>query len=83
MDLRKVFAANLIRLRKKNSLSQISLADKAGVNRNYLHRLEHARFHVSIGIIGKLSKALKAQPADFLRLPRTVKRPKKKRRMDR
>ena len=83
MDLRKVFAANLIRLRKKNGLNQSSLADKAGVNRNYLHRREHGRFHVSIGIIGKLSKALKAKPADFLRLPRTVKRPKKTRHLGR
>jgi transcriptional regulator with XRE-family HTH domain len=79
MDLRKVFAANLIRLRKKKGLNQSGLAIKAGVNRDYLNRLEQGRFHVSLSIIGKLSKPLKVKPADFLRLPRTVRRPKKKR----
>jgi transcriptional regulator with XRE-family HTH domain len=80
MDLRKVFAANLIRLRKKNDLNQSILAIKAGMSRDYLNRLEQGRFYVSLCIIGKLSKALKVKPA-FLRLPRTVKRRKKKRRL--
>jgi transcriptional regulator with XRE-family HTH domain len=48
MDLRKVFAANLIRLRKKKGLNQSGLAIKAGVNRDYLNRLEQGRFHVSL-----------------------------------
>jgi transcriptional regulator with XRE-family HTH domain len=81
MDLRRVFAANLIRLRKKNDLNQSILAIKAGMSRDYLNRLEQGRFYVSLSIIGKLSKALKVKPADFLRLPRTVKRRKKKRRL--
>jgi transcriptional regulator with XRE-family HTH domain len=83
MDLRKVFAANLTRLRKKNGLNQTWLADKAGMSRDHLNRLEKGRFHVSLSVIGKLSKALKVQPADFLRLHRTVERPKKKRHLGR
>jgi DNA-binding XRE family transcriptional regulator len=54
MDLRKVFAANLTRLRKKNGLNQTWLADKAGVNRDHLNRLEQGRFHVSLSVTGKL-----------------------------
>ena len=72
MDLREVFANNLRRLRHTKGISQDELALSADVSRSYLSQLEKGSFHVSIKIIGKLSKTLGVEPEEFLR--RTAKR---------
>jgi transcriptional regulator with XRE-family HTH domain len=64
MDLRDVFATNLRRLRNARGLSQDDLACEAGVSRSYLSQLEKGAFHASLKIIGRLAKALDAEPAD-------------------
>jgi len=69
MDLRGVFATNLRRLRNARGLSQDDLAYEAGVSRSYLSQLEKGAFHASLKVIGKLARALKAEPAEFLKLP--------------
>lgn len=69
MDLRGVFATNLRRLRNARGLSQDDLAYEAGVSRSYLSQLEKGAFYASLKIIGKLARALKAEPAEFLKLP--------------
>ena len=69
MDLRDVFATNLRRLRNARGLSQDDLACEAGVSRSYLSQLEKGAFHASLKIIGRLAKALDAEPAEFLKLP--------------
>jgi transcriptional regulator with XRE-family HTH domain len=69
MDLREVFATNLRRLRNARGLSQDDLAYEAGVSRSYLSRLEKGAFYASLKIIGRLAKALDAEPAEFLKLP--------------
>jgi transcriptional regulator with XRE-family HTH domain len=69
MDLRGVFATNLRRLRNARGLSQDDLAYEAGVSRSYLSQLENGAFNASLKIIGKLARALKAEPGEFLKLP--------------
>jgi transcriptional regulator with XRE-family HTH domain len=69
MDLRGVFATNLRRLRNARGLSQDDLAYEAEVSRSYLSQLEKGAFHASLKVIGKLASALKAEPAEFLKLP--------------
>ena len=69
MDLRDVFATNLRRLRNARGLSQDDLAYEAGVSRSYLSQLEKGAFYASLKIIGRLAKALDAEPAEFLKLP--------------
>ena len=69
MDLRNVFATNLRRLRNERGLSQDDLAYEAEISRSYLSQLEKGSFYASLKIIGKLSRVLKAEPAEFLRLP--------------
>jgi transcriptional regulator with XRE-family HTH domain len=69
MDLRGVFATNLRRLRNARGLSQDDLAYDAGVSRSYLSQLEKGVFHASLKVIGKLARALKAEPAELLKLP--------------
>lgn len=69
MDLRGVFATNLRRLRNARGLSQDDLAYEAEVSRSYLSQLEKGAFYASLKIIGRLATALKAEPAEFLKLP--------------
>jgi transcriptional regulator with XRE-family HTH domain len=69
MDLREIFATNLRRLRHERGLSQDDLAYEADISRSYLSQIEKGSFHVSLKIIGKLSEALKAEPAEFLKIP--------------
>ena len=70
-DLRPIFAANLRRLRNEKGLSQAGLARRADVNRSYLNKLESGRIHPGLEVIGNLATALEAEPAEFLRLPRS------------
>jgi transcriptional regulator with XRE-family HTH domain len=69
MDLRDVFAANLRRLRNARGLSQDDLAYEAEMSRSYLSQLEKGAFYASLKVIGRLADALKAEPAEFLKLP--------------
>jgi transcriptional regulator with XRE-family HTH domain len=69
MDLRDVFATNLRRLRHEKGLSQDDLAYEAEVSRSYLSQLEKGVFYASLKIIGRLSEALKVEPAELLKLP--------------
>lgn len=69
MQLRDVFALNLRRLRNAKGISQDDLAYEAQMSRSYLSQLEKGAFNASLEIIGRLSKALKVEPAEFLRMP--------------
>jgi transcriptional regulator with XRE-family HTH domain len=73
MDIREVFATNLRRLRHERELSQDDLAYEANVSRSYLSQIEKGVFYVSLKIIERLAKVLRAEPADFLR-PMTKKK---------
>ena len=75
MDLRQLFATNLRRVRHERGLSQDDLAYEADISRSYLSQLEKGSFHVSLKVIGKLSEALKVEPAEFLTKPREEKHP--------
>jgi transcriptional regulator with XRE-family HTH domain len=69
MDLRQIFAANLIRARRAKGLSQEALAYEADVNRTYISKLEKGSTYVGLEIIGKLSAVLGIEPADLLQKP--------------
>jgi transcriptional regulator with XRE-family HTH domain len=69
MDLRQIFAANLIRARRAKGFSQEALAYEADVNRTYISKLEKGSTYVGLEIIGKLSAVLGIEPADLLQKP--------------
>lgn len=66
MDIRKLFAANLIRLRKQRGFSQEKLAFEAGVDRAHVSKIERSKTYVGLEIVEKFSKALDIAPAEFL-----------------
>jgi transcriptional regulator with XRE-family HTH domain len=66
-DLRKVFAANVRRIRKGLGLSQESLADECGLHRTYVGSIERAERNVSIDNISKFAVALQTDGWRLLR----------------
>ena len=68
-NIRALFAANLIRLRKEAGLSQKRLAEMAGLTHNFINDIENKKKGVSAETIGRLSEALQADPVLFFLNP--------------
>lgn len=66
MEIRRIFASNLRRLRAERRLSQEALAAAAGIDRTYVSALERAKYSVSLDTLAKLANALNAPPAALL-----------------
>ena len=67
MSLREIVATNLRRLRHAKSTSQEELADRAGINRNYVGMLEREQHSATVDMLEKLAEVLEADPAEFFR----------------
>jgi len=69
MSLREIVARNLRRLRHDRGLSQEELADRAGINRNYVGMLEREQHAATDDMLEKLADVLEADPVEFFRRP--------------
>jgi transcriptional regulator with XRE-family HTH domain len=69
MDLRRILAMNVVRLRRAKGLSQEALAWEAGVARSYMVKIETGKVSVGLGVIAKLAAVLKVEPFELLRPP--------------
>ena len=58
MKLRRTVARNLRRLRQKRGLSQEDLADRAGLNRNYVGMIEREENAPTVDALEQIAKAL-------------------------
>ena len=67
MRLREVVAINLRRLRQMRDLSQEEIADRAGINRNYVCMLEREEHAATVDMLEKLAAVLDADPIEFFR----------------
>lgn len=76
MDLRRLFATNLRRIRHSRRISQERMAHEAGIDRAYVSRVEREVTYVGLEIIGKLAAVLDVEPAEFFQKP--AKRPTKR-----
>jgi transcriptional regulator with XRE-family HTH domain len=74
MDVRKVFAANLLRLRKDKGLSQEALALEVGIDRTYVSALERGIYSASIDMVARLAEVLGVEPSGML-----IEKPPRKR----
>lgn len=70
MSLREIVARNLRHLRHLKGMSQEELADRAGVNRNYVGMLEREQNSATVDMLEKLAEILEVDPAEFLRRDR-------------
>ena len=60
-------STNLMRMRKKRELSQDALADKAGVDRKTINRIENNHFSPSMDTFFRICGALGVKPVDMVR----------------
>jgi transcriptional regulator with XRE-family HTH domain len=67
MELRRILAVNVVRLRRAKSLSQEALAWEAGVSRSYMAKIESGKTSTGLDIIAKLAAILEAEPMELLR----------------
>lgn len=65
MKLREIVARNLRQIRHAKGLSQEELADRAGINRNYVGMLESEQHAATVDMLEKLAVALCVEPAVF------------------
>jgi len=65
MNIRGLFSRNLRRLRTVANMSQLTLAENAGLTHNFINDIENGKKWVSAETIGKLAFALKAEPYQF------------------
>ncbi|WP_315766745.1 MULTISPECIES: helix-turn-helix transcriptional regulator [unclassified Bradyrhizobium] len=66
MKLRRLVAKNLRRLRKDRGLSQEELADRAGLNRNYIGMIEREENSPTVDALEQISNALGIDPVALL-----------------
>jgi len=67
MALREIVARNLRRLRRSKRLSQEELADRAGINRNYVGMLEREENSATVDMLEKLADVLNVDPIEFFK----------------
>ena len=66
MSLREIVAGNLRRLRHAKGISQEELADRAGIDRNYVGKLEREENAATVDMLEKLAQVLGVDPAELL-----------------
>ena len=69
VNIKALFAANIIRLRKEAGLSQKRLAEMAGLTHNFINDIENEKKGVSVMTIERLSEALQTEPVMFFLNP--------------
>ena len=67
MELRRIVAQNLRRLRQDRGLSQEELAGQAGLNRNYVGMIEREENSPTVDTLEVLAKVLKVEAQEFLK----------------
>ena len=70
MNLRGIVAINLRRLRRAQGLSQEELADRAGINRNYIGMLEREKNAATVDMLERLAGVLGVEPTVLLEVGR-------------
>ena len=70
MKLRGIVATNLRRLRRAQGLSQEELADRAGINRNYIGMLEREENAATVDMLERLAGVLGVEPTELLEVER-------------
>ena len=69
MELRRIVAQNLRRLRQDRGLSQEELAGQAELNRNYVGMIEREENAPTVDTLEALAKVLKIEAEELLKRP--------------
>lgn len=61
-EIRRIFAKNLKAYRKKQNLSQMELAAKAGITTNFVNDIENGKKWISPSTLSKFCEVLEIEP---------------------
>lgn len=61
-EIRRIFAKNLKAYRKKQNLSQMELASKAGITTNFVNDIENGKKWISPSTLSKFCEVLEIEP---------------------
>lgn len=64
----KKFGGKVQKLRKVMKISQEELAERVGIHRNHMGRIERGETNPPLPTIEKIAKALKVKPDELLRI---------------
>ena len=64
--LRRRFATNVRQYRRKKGMTQIELAEAAGLGRVFISQIERGCFSVTLETVGALSAALDISPTHLI-----------------
>jgi transcriptional regulator with XRE-family HTH domain len=64
-DINVILGKNIKRLRGRKKISQLVLADHAGLTHNFINEIENGRKWISPESFAKLVRALEAEPHEF------------------
>lgn len=64
-DTQKIFIENLIRIRKNKQISQLMLAEKAGISSGIIGEIENGHRNPTLKTIDKIAKALNTPVYQF------------------
>jgi len=67
MDLGRVLAETLMRVRRGAGVTQGEMARRLGLSRPTLNRLESASQNATLRTLGQLCRALRCEPGDLFR----------------
>lgn len=65
MEWEQIVGGNVKRLRKERGMTQEQLALEADVTLRYIGMIERAETSASVGMLGRLAKALQVNPSEF------------------
>jgi len=64
--VRRLFGAWLKELRRRRGLTQVTVAERAGISVGYLSQIETGRHNATLGLIVRLSLAVDAKPSQVM-----------------
>lgn len=67
MDLKRVMAVNVRRLRDARNLTQEGLAERAGLSARYVSSIERGVVSASVTVLGRVARALDVDPCELIR----------------
>jgi len=62
---RKIIGSKIKKLRLKLNLTQQVLADKLGVDRQYINKIESGKINMSLDYLDRIVKKLRSKPDDL------------------
>jgi len=75
MDIQKLVAWNIRRVRVAKALSQEALAVDAGIDRTYVSKLERVLENPTVAVLDQLARALDVEITELFRKPKAGERP--------